>query len=126
MKPKILISLVILLAFSLCLAACSSSEFEDEVSVMRSFVKERDDVTVRVLDKYEISDSETYYYIRWESVDGEENELLVIYDKSADTAEEVSLSDMSEEIKMEWDEVKNARPDRSFSQSEIDKIMNDD
>ncbi|MBO5415261.1 MAG: hypothetical protein J6A83_01365 [Clostridia bacterium] len=126
MKSKILISLFVILALSLCLASCSGAEFEDETAVMKAFSETHADATVTVLDKYEISDSESYYYVRWKSPDGEENELLAIYNTHSDTTELVSLSDMSEEITASWNEVKNARPDRSFSESEIEQIMTGD
>ncbi len=127
MKYKKLGSLIAAIALTLVLASCASGgELAAERRVMTEFGKKFHAAEVSVLDKYEISENEYYYFLRWTDADGKENEILMIYDIACDSADAVPFSEMSEEITTNWNEVKNARPDKSFSEAEITKIMKAD
>lgn len=127
MKSKTFGVFLALLALSLFLTGCGlGGEFSAEIAVMNEFSGEFDAASVSVLDKYEISEKEYFYYVRWIDAEGSERETLMIYDLKENTAKAVPLSEMSEETETSWNEIKNARPDRSFSESEINKIITAD
>ncbi len=127
MKAKFSGILIVALMFALFLAGCGlGKELAAEISVMNKFTEEFEVSSVSVLDKYEISENEYYYYLRWKTPEGETSEILMIYNSDSDTAKSVALSDMNETVRNNWNEIKNARPDRSFSESEIEEIMSAD
>ena len=112
-----------ILSVLFCVSGCGArSEFPAEIAVIAELEGEKDVESIAVFDKYEISDGEYYYYLRWYDAEGDESEILMIYDKSDKSAKAVEFSGMTDEIRTKWDEVKNARPDKSFSPSEIEEI----
>ena len=101
----------------------AKGKFDRETGYI-SELEERFDIgEIIVFDKYETSKDEYYYFLRLSCSDAEGTELIVVYDAGEKIAEIHSLSDMDEEIETKWNEVKNARPDKSFSKLEISEIV---
>ena len=108
-------------------------EYYDEATVLKQYVEkfsEPEQVEVLALDKYVISDKETYYYIkvRYEPFKRtKEFDLLLVYNHNSKVVDEVHFGDMEagyyDEEKIIWDEIKQKRPDVSFSKEVIDEII---
>ena len=122
-----LCSIFLVISVLLCAASCSAlGEYAAERAVVAELERDFDADGITVFDKYEVSDKEYYYFLRLSDADSSETELIAVYDASEKTAEIYGLAEMSEDVENKWDEIKNARADKSFSAREISEILNGD
>lgn len=127
-------AVVLLLVLLFTLAACTQLTYPDEVRMMFRFLRffeNSSTVNVSVLQKYEVSEAEIYYYMEWSySSDGDEaHKLLAVYDTQSTLVELAYFEDMEScyhaNIQQVWDRLKTQEPDRTFTQAEIDEIVNE-
>ena len=130
-KLRILTLTVICLSMAFMLFSCDNSAYQDEINAIHRFMKYHENpdcVVIDALEKYEISEKEIFYYVKWR--DTQENsdevyEVLLVYDTSSTLAKLRHFSDMEQglfsEVKSKWDNVKGT-PDQKFTSAEISKI----
>lgn len=125
-----IVSIIILTLFSLFSFSGCNKKYKDEVIMLSRVIKYYDNpnnVTINTLDKYEINNYETYYYVDWQYLDEEENhEWLVVYGTNTQIARLMFFQDMEygfdADVKKVWDEVQD-NPTRSFTESEISSYL---
>ncbi len=131
-KRFILLFICAVLVFSLF--SCGY-DYQDESNAIRRFMIFHDkpeNLIIDTLEKYEISENEIFYFVKWRGGEEDENdtseafELLVVYNPQSTLIELEHFQDMeqgfSSDTKSKWDEVKN-NPTRKFSPDEIKIIM---
>ena len=131
-KMTAMVSLLVLL---FTLAACAQMSYPDEIYMMRGMLRYFDDpdnLTVSVLEKYEVSEKESYYYVEWmypEDGDTDTHQFLVIYDTQLQLVQLVHFQDMEAghkaNVRKTWNQVKADGPDRSFTHKEIEEIIDE-
>ena len=92
-------AVVLLLVLLFTLAACTQLTYPDEVRMMFRFLRffeNSSTVNVSVLQKYEVSKLEIYYYVEWASPANAEEpiELLVIYNTQTTLIDLAHFEDM--------------------------------
>ena len=132
-KIKHLILLIVVLALVLLFIFIyqSKTEYKDEKIAISCFMKYHDDpnnLIINILEKYNVSEKEIYYYVEWmypQENDNEEYNLLLIYNPNTQSIKLAFFADMeqglSANVKSKWDEIKHS-PDVIFTKDEIHKI----
>ena len=131
MKKLTIVCLIVCLALVLTITSCGKDmPYEDEVKLMKAFFEQKDgsgDILLSVLDRYDVSEKTAYYYLRWKMVESSgEEEMLAVFDTELQSVSFFGLDEISgkdSEIGSKWNEIKNARADRVFSQGEIEEII---
>ena len=130
-----IIAAALLVVMLFTMAACAQWSYSDEIQMMYQVLKYFDDydtLTVNVLEKYNVSETEIYYYVEWvypENGDNDTYEFLVIYNTQSQIAKLAHFKDMEAgykaDIKKVWDEIKTQEPDRTFTRAEIKEIIDE-
>ena len=134
-NKKVIIGLAIIVVaiVAICLRLTWKYEYFDEASVLKYYYErfsEPEKLCVHELDKYIVSDEQTYYYIKVSyppESETERYELLLILNHANRAIKMVNFNDLADgyydEVKEIWDEIKQKGPDVSFYQEIIDEIL---
>ena len=125
-KNAILLVIIALSLFSF--SSCSKDTISEDVLAMEKFMfffEDPNNLEIKELRKYVVSDKETFYYVEWGD-NGEKNDemyrVLLIYTPQNQLVDLVHFADMEyglfANVKNQWDEIKDS-PDKVFSQQEI-------
>lgn len=108
-------------------------EYYDEATVVKYYVErfsKPEELEILALDKYDVSNEQTYYYLKifYPPVsETEQYELLLILNHTSRIIKMVNFNDLEagyyDEIKEIWENTKQKEPDESFSQEVIDEIV---
>ncbi len=126
-------AVLLVLAVLVCFAACRNEETIDaDKSAITQFVKyfdERESLQILQLDRWDVSDAEVYYYIKWvcpEGGDLKSDDHLIVYNRNTTLIKRVFFGDMeagyNSKEKEVWDELKDTSPDKTFTESEIEEL----
>ncbi len=131
LKKFILVLMCSILVFSLF--SCKSKyDYEDEIIAVKRFLIYQnvpDNLMINTLEKYEVSEKEIFYYVKWYEKDVDVNnevyELLLVYNTQTTLINLRHFNDMDQglysAVKTKWDEVKG-NPNRTFTAEEINSI----
>ena len=131
-KVIIGIGLVIVVIIAIIMISGKKYEYYDEATVVKYYVErfsKPEQLDILALDKYDVSNEQTYYYLKifYPPVSETENyEVLLILNHTSRIIKMVNFNDLEagyyDEIKGVWETTKQKEPDQSFSKEVIDEI----
>ena len=127
------IAIVIVVIVAIILKLTWKYEYYDEATVLKYYIErfsQPEELQVHALDKYCVSEEQTYYYIKvsYPPVgETEQYELLLILNHPSRIVEMANFNDLEagyyDEINEIWETTKQKEPDVSFSKEVIDEIV---